>query len=282
MKKFLVLLVAMTSLLCSCGGNDNGSDNSQTTTNSQRSMDSQMPIEPVIIDEDSEINLSTLSREKVGYGQGTQLNNDNKPTGALDFNEKYGIYNAYAIGKDEKTITLTFDQGYENGYTEKILDTLKEKEVTAVFFVLQDYAEKNPELIKRMIDEGHTVGNHSVSHKSMPQLSQVECENEIRQLHDYMSENYNYEMSLFRPPMGEFSEFSLAVTSNCGYETMLWSYAYEDWNVDNQPEPKASLEKLTNALHDGAIYLLHSVSSTNAEILGDFIDNAENTGYVFK
>lgn len=99
---------------------------------------------------------------------------------------------------------------------------------------MQDYAEKNPELVKRMIDEGHIVGNHSVHHYSMPTLGQAECESEIKDFHKYMEENYDYTMTVFRPPMGEFSEFSLGVTANCGYKTELWSFAYADWDVNNQ------------------------------------------------
>ncbi|MGN1114601.1 MAG: polysaccharide deacetylase family protein [Oscillospiraceae bacterium] len=223
----------------------------------------------------------SLSHEKIGYGQGVQFNDKNQPLGALDFNEKYSKFNATAINDTKGKITLTFDQGYENGNTAKILDILKEKNVKATFFVLQDYAEKNPELIKRMIDEGHTVGNHSVTHKSMPTLTEEQCKSEIMDFHNYMLDKYNYKMTLFRPPMGEFSEFSLNLTKECGYKTELWSFAYADWDVNNQPDATASLEKLNNSLHDGAIYLLHSVSSTNTQILSDFIDNAKNAGYEF-
>lgn len=158
---------------------------------------------------------------------------------------------------------------------------LKEKKVKATFFLLQDYAKKNPELVKRMIDEGHIVGNHSVHHYSMPTLGQAECESEIKDFHKYMEDNYDYTMTVFRPPMGEFSEFSLGVTANCGYKTELWSFAYADWDVDNQPDEGQALEKLVNAAHPGAIYLLHSVSKTNTDILGDFIDRVRAGGFEF-
>ena len=191
-------------------------------------------------------------------------------------------YDAYYIGDtSRKVLYLTFDAGYENGYTAKILDVLKEKKVKATFFLLQDYAEKNPELVKRMIDEGHIVGNHSVHHYSMPTLGQAECESEIKDFHKYMEDNYDYTMTVFRPPMGEFSEFSLGVTANCGYETELWSFAYADWDVNNQPDEGQALEKLVNAAHPGAIYLLHSVSKTNTDILGDFIDRVRAGGFEF-
>ena len=240
-------------------------------------------IEPVAVGKKTareKIDLSGLSHDKVGYGQGVLVDEKNRTTGALDFNAQYGKLNAKAINNDDK-IYLTFDQGYENGYTEKILDVLKEKKVKATFFLLQDYAEKNPELVKRMIDEGHIVGNHSVHHYSMPTLGQAECESEIKDFHKYMEDNYDYTMTVFRPPMGEFSEFSLGVTANCGYKTELWSFAYADWDVNNQPDEGQALEKLVNAAHPGAIYLLHSVSKTNTDILGDFIDRMRAGGFEF-
>lgn len=286
MKIKLLSAVLAAFCLCSCSANydNNGNDviTDNTVNRGESTLNSGAEIEPVIVDKNNEENLSSLSHEKNGYGQGVQLDNQNRPQGALDFNEKYGKYNAKAINDEKGTITLTFDQGYENGYTAKILDTLKEKNVKATFFVLQDYAERNPELVQRMIDEGHTVGNHSVTHRSMPDLTEEECMTEINDLHDYIKENFNYEMTMFRPPMGEFSEFSLAVTKKCGYETELWSYAYADWDVNSQPSEEEAFEKLTGALHDGAIYLLHSVSPVNAEILPDFIDAVIDAGYKFK
>lgn len=245
---------------------------------------SSVQVKPIIANNDEQrkdIDFSQLSRESCGYGQGIQTDDKNRTLGALDFNAKYGNLNACAINEEDEKITLTFDQGYENGYTSQILDTLKEKNVKAVFFLLEDYAQKNPQLVRRMIDEGHILGNHSVHHYSMPSLSQEQCESEIMDFHQYMKDEYNYEMTLFRPPMGEYSEYSLGVTANCGYKTMLWSFAYADWDTQNQPDKQVSLEKLTNAAHPGAIYLLHSVSSTNAEILGELIDSIRQSGYEF-
>lgn len=223
-----------------------------------------------------------LSTEKHGYGQGVQLDDKNRPTGALDFNANYGKYGAEALREDKKNILLTFDQGYENGYTAQILDTLKEKKVKAVFFLLQDYAERNPELVQRMIDEGHIVGNHSVSHYSMPDLSAEECRQEIEGLQEYMKQNFGVTMKLFRPPMGEFSEQSLSVTKDCGLSTMLWSFAYADWDVNAQPDPAQAKEKLIGAAHEGAVYLLHSVSQTNAEVLSEVIDGIRDEGFEFE
>lgn len=280
-KKMLIGIVAMSIVLTSCSlrtdVNDNGTDSRISTNDSN-------VVEPVIVEKkmnDDKIDLSALSREKVGYGQGVNVDDKNRTTGAADFNQQYQSLNAIAINDDDDKITLTFDQGYENGYTAKILDTLKEKKVKAVFFLLQDYAEKNPELVQRMIDEGHIIGNHSVHHYSMPTLDQPTCEKEIKDFHKYIEEKYDYNMTLFRPPMGEFSEFSLGVTANCGYKTMLWSFAYADWDVNNQPDQSTALNKLVSAAHPGAIYLLHSVSKTNAEILGDMIDKIRADGFEF-
>ena len=222
-----------------------------------------------------------LSHEKQGYGQGVNVDDRNRPTGALDFNAKYGKYSALAINEEDKRIELTFDQGYENGYTEKILDTLKEKNVKATFFLVGDYAQKNPELVKRMIADGHNVGNHTQSHPSMPSLSAEKIKEEIGQLHDYVKENFGYEMKELRPPMGEFSEFSLDETKKAGYTTKLWSFAYKDWLTDDQPDPAYAKQKLIDGAHDGAIYLLHSVSKTNAEGLGDVIDGIRAKGFEF-
>lgn len=256
-----------------------------SSTNSAKS--SSASAEPLMAGKS--VDLSSLDNTTIGYGQGVIVDSENKPKGAIDFNEKYSKYNAIAMAKtdadkenNKKTIYLTFDQGYENGFTAKILDTLKEKNVKATFFVLQDYAEKNPELIKRMIDEGHTIGNHSVSHPSMPSISIEEAKEEIMGLHNYIKDNFGYEMTEFRPPKGEFSERILQLANECGYKTVLWSFAYADWDVNNQANESEALQKVTDAKHDGAIYLLHSVSETNANILGDVIDNLKNDGYEFK
>jgi peptidoglycan-N-acetylmuramic acid deacetylase len=266
---------AAVAVLAACSSDSAGSTAQDNATSSQSrvTMDSEA-LEPV--------QTEPLSTEKHGYGQGVLLDDSNRPTGALDFNSQYGEYNARAINDSDGKILLTFDQGYENGYTGQILDTLKEKNVKAVFFLLEDYAEKNPELVQRMIDEGHTLGNHSVHHYSMPDLSPEECADEINGMQSFIKEKFGYEMTLFRPPMGEFSEQSLSVTEQCGCETVLWSYAYADWDTENQPDPAESKQKLINAAHGGAIYLLHSVSQTNAEILGDVIDGIRANGFEFE
>jgi peptidoglycan-N-acetylmuramic acid deacetylase len=225
--------------------------------------------------------LNALDNQLYQWGQGRQVDGQNRPISSVSYQEEYGKYDAYFIRSESKSIYLTFDEGYENGYTEKILDILKEKQCSAVFFVTMPYVKQNPDLIQRMIDEGHVVGNHTVNHPSMPGESIAEATEEIMELHRYVEQEFDYEMTLFRPPMGEWSERTLALTQQLGYQTVFWSFAYQDWETDNQPAPDAAMERLTEALHDGAIYLLHAVSKTNTSILGDFIDNTRAKGYTF-
>ncbi len=224
----------------------------------------------------------SLSNDKICWGQGVHFDDLNRPQDAVTAQEKYGDLGAQFIDlSGDKVIYLTFDEGYENGYTAQILDVLKEKGVSATFFVTGDYAKSEGELVQRMIDEGHVVGNHTWKHYSMPEKSSDVCIDEITTLHDYVKENFNYEMTVFRPPMGEFSEQTLALTQEQGYTTMLWSFAYKDWDANSQIDSAASLAKLEERLHCGAIYLLHAVSSVNADILGEFIDYAQSEGYTF-
>jgi len=226
--------------------------------------------------------IAALDCKKQGYGPGVQCGDDKRPYGAISLQEKYEKYDAYFINEPDENVYLTFDEGYENGYTSQILDTLKEKGVKATFFVTLPYAKKNPELVQRMIDEGHVVGNHSCTHPSMPTVGLEQATEEIKGLHDYILENFDYTMSSFRPPMGEFSEQTLALTQNLGYKTVLWSFAYRDWETDNQMGYDAAYKKVKEAVHDGEIMLLHAVSKDNANILGDVIDYIQSEGYQVK
>lgn len=224
--------------------------------------------------------LTAYDSTKICYGMGNDLDANNRPLGALDAQRKYGGMGALFIGSEKApAMQLTFDEGYENGYTPVILDTLKEKGVSAVFFVTYDYAKRNPELIRRMIDEGHTVGNHTFSHPSLPECSPDELYNELAQLHNYIRDEFGYEMYVMRPPMGEFSERVLKCAADMGYTTVLWSFAYPDWDVNDQPAQEAAFEKLTSRAHNGAVYLLHAVSATNTAILGRVIDAWRADGY---
>ena len=216
---------------------------------------------------------------KIGYGQGTATDEKNRPVDAVQFNSRYGDLDAFALSEDEKRIIITFDQGYENGYTAKILDTLKEKDVQAIFFLTGPYAKTESALVQRMIDEGHILGNHGMTHASLPTLSDENAKEEIMSLHNYVMNNYGYQMQYFRCPCGEYSEKALETAQQCGYRTLFWSSAYVDWMTDQQPSPQEGLRKLTESAHGGEILLLHSVSSTNAEILGDLIDSFRAQGY---
>ena len=209
------------------------------------------------------------------------MDSENRSQGAVAYQEKYGKYDAYFIAPSSEKIYLTFDEGYENGYTADILDTLKEKGVHAVFFVTLPYVKAQPDLVQRMIDEGHTVGNHSNKHITYPSLSLEEAKEDLMSLHQYMLDTYQYKMSVFRFPEGNFSEQTLALVQSCGYKSLFWCFAFLVWYTDNQPNPSDALNSMLNKAHPGAIYLLHAVSSTNAQVLGDFIDGMQEKGYVF-
>ena len=227
--------------------------------------------------------LTSLSNNSEGWGPGGDRNELNQYYCCFSYNEKYEAYDAYFTVENSNYIYLTMDEGYENGYTPAILDTLKEKNVKIVFFVTAQFVKSNPQLVQRMIDEGHTVGNHSTTHpsKGMPSLSMEAQKNDIMNLHNLIKDNYGYEMNLFRNPAGIFSEQSLAITKSLGYKSVFWSFAYYDYDPADQPEPTKALNKMVNELHPGAIYLLHAVSATNTEVLGDFIDQARTAGYEF-
>ena len=232
--------------------------------------------------------LMAMSNEGHGYGPGTTSGGKRPPyPGPLQ--EKYGKYGANFIAPDNGNIYLTFDCGYEhtatdangNKYrvTEKILDVLKEKNVKAVFFVTMYYVKDQPDLVQRMIDEGHAVGNHTNNHPVMPAQTIDKMVYEIQSLHDYVKDKFGYEMNLFRFPTGEYSTRSLAVVQTLGYKTVHWSFAYVDYETENQPSRQKALERVTSSHHSGAIYLLHAISTANASILGDAIDFFRAEGY---
>ncbi len=224
--------------------------------------------------------FAEYDNSKVAWGLGSSVDEFNRPTDAITAQQKYNDLQGLFVGSEaNKSLWLTFDEGYENGCTADILDTLKEKRVRAVFFITYDYAEKNPDLVRRMIDEGHTVGNHTYSHPSLAECSEQEIREELGKLHEYVRKQFHYDMYVMRPPMGEFSEQVLAIAKEMGYTTVLWSFAYQDWKTDSQPNPDEAFRKLTSKTHNGAVYLLHAVSETNTAILGDVIDYWKNNGY---
>ena len=230
-------------------------------------------------------NTRGLSTEKVGYSYGVAK--DGAPHETSVQNQSYFSENGYQAFcldtvSEEKTLYLTFDCGYENGYTEMILDTLKEKNVPAAFFCTLPQVEDNPQLIARMITEGHIVGNHSVKHPSFPTLTRIEMAQEIQGMDDYLRTNFGYSEPFFRFPMGEYSDCALDLVGSIGYRSVFWSVAYEDWDLDNQRGTQYAFDTVTSRLHPGAVILLHSVSPDNANALGQIIDWAREQGYVFK
>ncbi len=236
-------------------------------------------------DEPNENNLeeiNTLPNEASGWGFVKKKGQESEFTsGQREMMEKYSCI--YKGNSGEKVMYLTFDEGYENGYTESILNTLKEKGVKAAFFITGPYLEKNFDLVKRMLDEGHIVGNHTVNHPNMPSLKTAEkMQEEIISLDLKYYETFGVHMSYFRPPEGSYSERSLAATNNAGYKTVLWSFAYKDWETDNQKGASYAYESVVPYFHNGSVLLLHAVSKDNTEALGDIIDEAKNQGYEFK
>ncbi len=230
------------------------------------------------------VEIADLSAESVPWGPGVNFNAEGKPTACVQLQELYGKYNADFLrtGDEYKgKVYLTFDEGYENGYTAMILDTLKEKGVSAVFFVTLPYAKKEPELIQRMIDEGHIVGNHSANHKNFTQITLEEAYAEVADCHNYVQDNFGYSMYLWRFPEGAFSEQSVALLQKMGYRSLFWSFAYKDWDAAAQPDMDTAFSKITGSLHDGEIFLLHAVSATNADVLGSVIDCVRDQGYEF-
>lgn len=192
-------------------------------------------------------------------------------------------YDCIYMGSDtEAVLYLTFDEGYENGYTAAILDTLKEKQVPAAFFVTAPYLKTEGDLVRRMIDEGHIVGNHSVNHPSLPSLTKEELERELFGLDLMLYEGYGVHSRYLRPPRGEYSERTLSRTRDWGYCNVFWSLAYQDWDVNAQKGADYALKTVTDNLHNGAVILLHAVSRDNSEALGAIIDAARAAGYEFK
>lgn len=199
--------------------------------------------------------------------------------------EDLAWYHAYYMGDDsEKVLYLTFDCGYENGNTEPILDALKKHHAPATFFVVGHFLETEPELVKRMVEEGHAVGNHTYHHLDMASISDIESfGNEVNDVAQLFYEITGTEMSpYYRPPQGKCNVKNLEMAEELGYYTIFWSLAYVDWNQDDQPSHEEAFDKLTTRVHPGAVVLLHNTSNTNGEILDELLTRWEDMGYSFK
>ncbi len=199
--------------------------------------------------------------------------------GAPELLNKYG---ALYIGDTEKNeIYLTFDEGYENGYTPKILDVLKENNVKAVFFITGPYLSEHQDLVRRMVEEGHIIGNHSIHHPSLPSVDDKTLEEEILGLDRAFFEKFGKHMQFLRPPKGEYSERTLAITQKLGYVNLFWSFAYDDWYKDKIRGAQYAYDKVMNNLHNGEVMLLHAVSKDNADALDMIIRGARSKGFEF-
>lgn len=224
--------------------------------------------------------LTGLETERLGWGQGKQVNELNQPIGAVTYQEKYGQWGGVFLAPETETPTiyLTFDFGYETGYSAAILDTLKEKNAPATFFVVGSYAKNNAETVERMLAESHTVGSHSATHKDMTALSDEEARAEITDFNAQFAQQFGVTPTLFRFPEGVFSQRLLALAANEGMRSVFWSYAYADWDANAQPDKAESLEKALAAAHPNAVYLLHPMA-TNSAMLGELIDGLRAAGY---
>ena len=226
----------------------------------------------------------TMSNDSLVFGYDrTKRGENNIPSGMPWYVRNWGDHADFLQDTSKKIIYLTMDEGYENGYTPMILDVLKEKQVRCVFFLTKQFVVEQPGLVQRMIDEGHILGNHTCSHPAngMPSLSVEAQKDDIMTLHNMVLNQFGYDMKLFRFPAGIYSDQSLSVVSSLGYRSVFWSFAYRDFEVNNQPDPTYALNLCLDELHPGAIYLIHAVSRTNAHILSDFIDGARARGYEF-
>lgn len=203
---------------------------------------------------------------------------------SAEYLSRFGAYYIDEKGARDKTIYLTFDAGYENGNTEDILDVLKEKNVPAAFFVVGNFVEDEPEILRRMEAEGHIVGNHTMTHPDMASIADIdEFRGELTELEEAYKAVTGKEMKKFyRPPRGIYSENNLKQAQDMGYTTVLWSLAYEDWYENDQPTREDALNLLNKRIHPGAIVLLHSTSKTNARVLGELIDGWREKGYKFE
>lgn len=273
----ILSLTLVISLLCSCG---------KTTTNeSKGTLDSVTEMSEAQVSESAKA-LATFSKEKKSHSYGVAK--DGKPHEISVTAQKYfedNSFNAFCLDtvSKDKVLYLTFDCGYENGYTSKILDVLKEKNVPAAFFCTLNEVKDNKELIGRMISEGHIVGNHSVTHPSFAEISREQMKTEIQGFEDYLKENFGgYCEPYFRFPKGEYTDEALNLVGSLGYSSVFWSLSYADWDTNAQKGADYAYDKVISRLHPGAVILLHSVSSDNALAMAKIIDEARSEGYEFR
>lgn len=210
------------------------------------------------------------------------MDSKNRPTYAMSLDKQYEKYDAHFIRPDDGKFYLTYNVTYEHeGLVQKTLNTLKEKNVQCVIFIDKAFVRDHPDMVRQIIADGHILANHCTTHPDLPTLSIDKIVSQIMDVHNYVKETYGYEMKLFRPPSGYFSEQVWAIAQSLGYRSYNFSFTHLDYDTDNQPDPAKTLEKMTNAIHSGAIYQLHAISSTNEAILADFIDAVRAKGLEF-
>lgn len=281
-------------LMCSCGA-DMSEDMTQGTTaenvvgktgqKAAATFTGYPALEEITLKCTDPENLRGLSTDKISHSYGVAK--DGKPHQiSVDSQSFFEAKNYKAVTYDTKSqgkvLYLTFDCGYDNGFTDKILDTLKEKNVKAAFFCTVDEMKSAPDVIARMIKEGHIVGNHSTTHPSFDEISRSEMTMEIQDCDNYLRKNFGYTSKYFRFPKGEYSECALELVGSLGFMSVFWSLSYADWDTKSQKGGDYAFEKVTSRLHPGAVILLHAVSSDNAEAMGRIIDYAKGQGYEFK
>ncbi|MCH5184721.1 MAG: polysaccharide deacetylase family protein [Oscillospiraceae bacterium] len=296
----LPALIASVCIMTSCGANaGNGKISETPDTHSEKNAaseaangttekpadintpvppETEQPVKPTI----NQIDFSSVNNS--GTGWGFKKTKGSEPEIYQKTKDMLAKYDAYYMDQTKpKALYLTFDEGYENGYTGAILDTLKKCDVKAAFFITGGYLKTEKELIRRMIDEGHIVGNHTVNHPNLHKLSDpVKISAELSELNRAVEEEFGYTMRYMRPPEGEYSERVLAVAQSSGFKTILWSFAYMDWDPQKQSGAAYAVEQVTPYFHDGEIILLHAVSSDNAAALETIINNAKAQGYQFR
>lgn len=230
------------------------------------------------------INIINAENQAFHFGFKKSKNGNLASIAQEGFMEILKKYNAIFLGDiKKKELYLTFDNGYENGYTGKIMDVLKEKKVPATFFVTGHYVKDQPDLLIRMVNEGHIIGNHSWSHPDMTRISNEKIKEELDKVkNEVFKLTGQLEMNYLRPPRGIFNEQMLSTSYNLGYTNVFWSIAYKDWETKDQEGWKYAYEKVMSQLHPGAVILLHTVSKDNAEALAKMIDDARKLGYEFK
>ena len=224
--------------------------------------------------------LLQISAKEGTYSWYIKRNGNKAPTFAKE-SSMVREHNGYFLGEGKK-LYLTFDAGYENGNIEKILNTLKEENVPAAFFILDNLILKNTDLVKKMADEGHLVCNHTKNHRDLTKCSKEEIIKNISALEKIYEEKTGYSMAkYFRFPEGKYSETAISTVNELGYKTIFWSFAYDDWDNDRQPDAAKAIKKILSNTHDGAVILLHPTSKTNAEILPTLIKEWRSMGYDF-